>query len=72
VVELADRYHISVRTAIRAQIAPHLAITREAQRGGYDLIVMGVNRRPGGTLFFGKTATKTLAKVKASILLVAS
>jgi Kef-type K+ transport system membrane component KefB/nucleotide-binding universal stress UspA family protein len=72
VVDLADRYHIPVRTAIRTRIAPHLAITREAQKGGHDLVVMGVNRRPGGGLFFGKTATKTLARVKASVLLVAS
>jgi len=72
VVELADRYHIPVRTAIRAQLAPHLAIQHEAQKGGYDLIVMGVSRRAGGALFFGKTASKTLAKSKVSMLLVSS
>jgi hypothetical protein len=35
-------------------------------------IVMGVNHRPGDALFFGRTATKTLANVKASVLLVSS
>jgi len=72
VVELADRYHIPVRTAIRAEIAPHLAIEHEARKGSYDLIVMGVSRRPGSALFFGKTASKTLAKAKVSMLLVSS
>ena len=72
VVDLADRYHILVRTAVRAEIAPHLAIKQMVQRGGHDLVVMGVNRRPGDALFFGKTATKTLAKVRASVLLVSS
>ena len=72
VVELADRYHIPVRTAIRVEIAPHLAIQHEARKGGYDLIVMGVSRRPGSALFFGKTASKTLIKAKVSMLLVSS
>ena len=71
-VDLADRYHIPVRTAVRAEIPPHLAIKQMVQRGGHDLVVMGVNRRPGDALFFGKTATKTLAKVKASVLLISS
>jgi nucleotide-binding universal stress UspA family protein len=72
VVELADRYHIPVRTAIRAEIAPHLAIRNEARNGGYDLIVMGVSRRPGSALLFGKTASKTLAKANVSMVLVSS
>ena len=72
VVALADRYHIPVRTAIRAEIAPHQAIQHETLKGGYDLIVMGVSRRPGSTLYFGKTASKTLAKAKISMLLVSS
>jgi nucleotide-binding universal stress UspA family protein len=32
VMALADRYHIPVRTAIRAEIAPHQAIRQEAQK----------------------------------------
>jgi len=50
VVELAERYHLPVRTAIRAHIAPHRAIKEELLKGGYDLIVMGVGRRPGSVL----------------------
>jgi hypothetical protein len=33
---------------------------------------MGANRRAGNAFFFGTTATKTLAKVKASVLLISS
>ena len=58
--------------AIEADIAPHRAILQEARRGGHDLIVMGVSRWLGSTLFFGKTATKILARAKVSILLVSS
>jgi Kef-type K+ transport system membrane component KefB/nucleotide-binding universal stress UspA family protein len=72
VVDLADRYHLPVRTAVEGAIAPHRAILQEARKGGHDLIVMGVNRRLGTSLFFGKTAAKTIARAKASILLVSS
>jgi nucleotide-binding universal stress UspA family protein len=72
VVELADRYHIPVRTAIRAEAAPHVAILREIRQGGYDFVVMGVNRRPGPGLFFGKTAARVLTRAKTSVLLVSS
>jgi hypothetical protein len=34
-------------------MAPDDAILAEAKKGGYDLIIMGVNRRPGEKLFFG-------------------
>ena len=59
-----------MRTAMRVDVAPQDAILREAERGGYDLIVMGVNRRPGDTMFFGDVATGVLQKASASILFV--
>lgn len=61
-----------MRTAIRADIAPEDAILQEAKRGGYNLIVMGVNRRPGDTLYFGAGAAKVLEKSKASLLFLAA
>ena len=39
------------------------AILKEAKRRGYDLIVLGVSRRPGDTLFFGNTALAVLEDV---------
>jgi Kef-type K+ transport system membrane component KefB/nucleotide-binding universal stress UspA family protein len=68
---LADRYEVTVRSATRSNVAPDEAILREAKRG-YDLIVLGVSRRPGETLFFGNTATAVLDRSKTSNLFVAS
>jgi Kef-type K+ transport system membrane component KefB/nucleotide-binding universal stress UspA family protein len=71
-VALAERHNTDMQTAIRADIAPEEAILQEARRGGYNLIVMGVNRRPGETLYFGAGAAKVLEKSKASLLFLAA
>ena len=68
---LAERYDLDVRRSIRADSAPDEAIIREAKRG-YDLIVLGANRRPGDTLFFGNTAAAVLDRAETSKLFVAS
>ena len=47
------------------------AISREAGRG-YDLVILGVSRRPGDMLFFGNTAAVVLERSPTSILFVAS
>ena len=54
IVELADHYGRSIRTALRLDIAPEDAILRQASPGNYNLIVMGVGRQAGETLFFGQ------------------
>lgn len=72
VVALAERYDTEVRTALRVDDAPVDAILREVRAGRYDLIVMGVNRRPGDTLFFGNVAASVLERSKASILFLSS
>jgi Kef-type K+ transport system membrane component KefB/nucleotide-binding universal stress UspA family protein len=71
IAALADRYAINLRSATRANMAPDEAILREAKRG-YDLIVLGVSRRPGETLFFGNTAAAVLDRSDTSHLFVAS
>jgi nucleotide-binding universal stress UspA family protein len=68
---LGDRYQVSVRSATRVNMAPEEAILKEAKRG-YDLIVLGVSRRPGDTLFFGNTAASVLDHSDISNLFVAS
>jgi nucleotide-binding universal stress UspA family protein len=68
---LADRYEVKARSATRADVAPDEAILREAERG-YDLIVLGANRRTGDTLFFGDTAAAVLDRSQTSKLFVAS
>jgi Kef-type K+ transport system membrane component KefB/nucleotide-binding universal stress UspA family protein len=72
VTELADRYNTKVRTAIRVDVAAEDAILKEARRGKYDLIILGVTRRPRETLFFGNMAAAVLANSNMSILFVAS
>ena len=72
IVELADRYGHSIRTALRLNIAPEDAILRQAQLGHYNLIVMGVGRPGGKTLFFGKVAAAVLENSDCSILCVSS
>jgi len=68
---LADRYGVDMRSTTRADLAPGEAIIREAKRG-YDLVVLGVSRRPGDTLFFGDTAATVLERSATSNLFVAS
>lgn len=70
VVTLAERYGGEARTALRDEAAPEQAILREARDGGHDLIVMGVNRRPGEVLFFGEVAAAVLKDSEASVLFV--
>jgi len=71
IAALAERYEVTVRSTTRANLAPEEAILSEAKRG-YDLIVLGVSRRPGETLFFGNTAASVLDRSAISNLFVAS
>jgi Kef-type K+ transport system membrane component KefB/nucleotide-binding universal stress UspA family protein len=71
IAALADRYEVKIRSTTRVNLAPDQAILREAKRG-YDLIVLGVSRRPGDTLFFGNTAASVLDHSETSNLFVAS
>jgi Kef-type K+ transport system membrane component KefB/nucleotide-binding universal stress UspA family protein len=72
VTELADRYDTNVRTAMRVDVAADDAILKEARLGKYDLIILGVTRRPGETLSFGNMAAAVLENSDMSILFVAS
>ena len=72
IVELADRYDTPIRTALRVDIAPEDAILRQARLGRYDLVVMGVGRPAGETLYFGKIAAAVLENSQHSILFVSS
>jgi len=71
-VEMADRYDVTAKTAVRADLAPDKAILAELKEAKHDLIIMGAGRRPGDKLFFGDTAAAVLEKSPASILFVAT
>jgi Kef-type K+ transport system membrane component KefB/nucleotide-binding universal stress UspA family protein len=67
--DLAERYEVELRSTTRAKVTPDEAILDESRRG-YDLIVLGVSRRPGDMLQFGDTATAVLDRSKVSNLFV--
>ncbi len=71
ITALAERYGVTVRNTTVSNASPDEAILREARRG-YDLIVLGVSRRPGDTLNFGNTASSVLDRSGTSNLFVAS
>jgi Kef-type K+ transport system membrane component KefB/nucleotide-binding universal stress UspA family protein len=72
IVALADTYEVTLRTAVRAEIAPEDAILKETARRRHNLVVLGAGRRPGEKLFFGDTAAALLEKSEKSLLFVAS
>ena len=61
----------TLRTAVRADVAPDEAIMKETARRKHNLVVMGVGRRPGEKLFFGDTAAALLEKSERSLLFAA-
>jgi Kef-type K+ transport system membrane component KefB/nucleotide-binding universal stress UspA family protein len=70
-VSLADAHGVPVRTSLeRGAAAP--AVLDVARRNRHDLIVMGVARRPGERLFFGKVASEVLDRARCSLVLVVS
>ena len=72
IVTMADRYDVEVKALMHADVAPDKAIVAEAKKSKQDLIVMGVNRRPGESLFFGDTAAAVFEQAPASIVFVAT
>ncbi|MBL8691970.1 MAG: cation:proton antiporter [Rhodospirillaceae bacterium] len=67
---LAERYDTEARTSVLVDGHPDEAILKVAKRGRHNLIVMGVHRRPGETMFFGNVVLSVLQKSDASVLLV--
>ena len=72
IVEIADRYDVTIKTAMHADVAPDEAILAEAKKVKHDLIIMGVSGRPGDKLFFGDTAAAVLERSPGSIVFIAS
>src|ERR1700680_3001285 len=68
VVEMADRYNLDIRTDVKVDIAADDAILRQATANRNTVIVMGVNRRPGDTLFFGNVTAAILEKRRGAVL----
>ena len=71
-VETAERIGAPAGTAVRINAPPEDAILMHAERAGFDLVVLGVNQRPGETLFFGRVAASVLARSQVSVLLIST
>ena len=69
---IAEDHGAEARTIVTSTGTPDEAILRYARRARYDLIVMGVSRRPGERLYFGESAEAVLQKSDRSLLLVSS
>jgi len=70
VTDLAERYEVQAKSLVRYAKAPDNTILKLAREGEFDLIILGVNRRPGDELFFGQVAAKVLEKSKCSTLVI--
>jgi Kef-type K+ transport system membrane component KefB/nucleotide-binding universal stress UspA family protein len=70
--ELAERYDVPLRTAVRADARLDIAVLQEARQRRCDLIVMGVARRPDHGLYFGNTALAVLNGWERELLFVAT
>ena len=69
---LARRDGVAFRSVVRTHRLHEQAILRELAAGHHNLLVLGVNARPGDTLFLGETAEAIRAGASCSLLLVKS
>jgi nucleotide-binding universal stress UspA family protein len=72
IVALGESYGVDAKTAVRAEKLADQAVLKETAKRRHNLIVMGVERRPGEKLYFGDTATAILEKSDRSIVFVVS
>jgi Kef-type K+ transport system membrane component KefB/nucleotide-binding universal stress UspA family protein len=72
IVAVGESYGVDAKTAVRSEKLADEAILKEMAKRKHNLIVMGVERRPGEKLYFGDTATAILEKSDRSIVFVVS
>src|ERR1051326_1360058 len=70
--ELGKREGVTVKTIVKVRRAPEPVILRQIKKGKHNLVVLGVNARPGEKVFFGPKAKVLLERVPCSVLLVVS
>jgi nucleotide-binding universal stress UspA family protein len=69
---IAERRGVAIMPRIIAHERPDQVILREARRGGYDLIVMGVKERPAAVPSFGPTADAVVRGATCAVLLLST
>jgi nucleotide-binding universal stress UspA family protein len=75
IVEMADRYDVKAKVAVRPGRAPAeviLAEAKEANKKADTLIVLGVSRHPGENLSFGGTAAAVFENAPGSFVFIAT
>jgi nucleotide-binding universal stress UspA family protein len=70
--ELGEREGVPVKTVVKVRRAAEPVILRQIKKGQHNLVVLGVNVRPGEGVFFGHKVKVLLERVPCSLLLVVS
>ncbi len=68
--ELGKREGVSVKTIVKVRREPEPVILKQIRKGRHNLVVLGVNARPGEKIFFGPKARVLLERVPCSLLLI--
>ncbi|MFN2576088.1 MAG: cation:proton antiporter [Pyrinomonadaceae bacterium] len=71
-LKLGEREGVPVKTIVKVRRAPEPVILKQIKKGKHNLVVLGVNVRPGAKMFFGPKAKVLLERVPCSLLLVIS
>lgn len=72
IVRLGDPYGVAVTPAVQSAGTSVDAILRQIRSGGHNLVVLGVNTRPGKQLGLGQTAAALLDRAECSLMFVIS
>lgn len=70
--QLGEREGVTVKTKVQVKRSSETAILTQIRKGGYNLVVVGANVRPGQGLFFGHSIRVLLEKTPCSLLIVSS
>jgi len=68
--ELGKREGVSVKTIVKVRRAPEPVILKQIKKGKHNLVVLGVNARPGEKVSFGPKARVLLEHVPCSLVLI--
>ena len=69
-VHFAERYNVRPRMISRSGTAVGVAIVEQMERGGHNLVLLGVRPRSNDTSFYGAVAAEVLARASCSVMLV--
>ena len=70
--KLGERQGVPVKTMVNEHRSVEEEILRSAKEGSYDLLVLGVKKRPGAEFFFGSHASAIIERATCSVMIVIS